>query len=437
MMVSHFLWLTKPSALVLFLLTILLAVGSYKPARADSHQQIDCGEHLPFRIGSGLLEAWPNTDWCNYVYQSTNGFEYGGVNRDGIVPLYPEGYIYPNGIPRYGGWPAAFEVTYESIPSVDVWLADQSPVIALEINGDARAYPLGILIQHEIANTRVGGTPVAVTFCPLCNSGIVFVRRLNDQELHFGVTGFLRFSDLIMWDHETESWWQQSTGEGLVGDFAGEYLTFVTSSMVSYGQFKDEFPDGHVLSAQGRDYNYNPYVGYDSATTLSGIQSTVEDETVSPLDRILGYRHITMNGDSIFVAYPFKTLQEIVIANDVVGGQPRVVFWQPGAVSALDRVNIDGSREVGAANLFDPTLEDGTLLSFSANGTIIHDEQTGSTWNIFGKATQGELKGTQLRQIMAFPHFWFTWQSFHSFSVIWAPGTTTDIVLAARNQVSQ
>ncbi|MCI0712461.1 MAG: DUF3179 domain-containing protein [Chloroflexi bacterium] len=417
--------------LVIGIMALTLTVPAFivgSGVLAGTHSQMDC-EDDDFQVGTGLLTAWPNTDFCNFRYPSSSGFASGGVARDGIPPLYPEGYVYPEDIPRRGGEEARNTVSYESVDSANGWLVDDHPVIAVEINGDVRAFPLGILTRHEIANTEIGGVPVAVTFCPLCNTGVVFDRRLNDETLVFGVSGFLRFSDLIMWDHQTESWWQQSTGEGLVGTYADEQLIFIPSAMTSYGQFKMQFPDGQVLSSQGDSADYNPYIGYDS-TDDPFLYNGFIDERLEATARVLGYRHYDDNGEEIFTAYPFETLEETIVANDIVGGEPRVAFWQPGARSALDSGNINEARAVGAANLFDPTLEDGTILTFVADGTTITDEQTSSTWNIFGVATDGELAGTQLTQVISITHFWFAWQAFHT-TVIWEPGTTTDQLLAA------
>ena len=145
------------------------------------------------------------------------------------------------------------------------WLADNEPVVALEINGHARAYPLQILMWHEIANDTVLRCPtVAVTFCPLCNSAIVFDSRVGDEVYDFGVSGLLINSDLVMYDRTTESLWQQFTGEGIVGDHAGDQLSFIPSSLISFADFKELYPDGIVLSRETgymRQYGTNPYAG--------------------------------------------------------------------------------------------------------------------------------------------------------------------------------
>jgi hypothetical protein len=139
--------------------------------------------------------------------------------------------------------------------------------MAFELDGDARAYPLQILTRHEIVNDEVAGVPVAVTFCPLCNSAIVLDRRLDDMVLEFGTSGLLRFSDLVMYDRTTESLWQQFTGEGLVGDMAGRQLALLPSSLVSFADFRGAFPEGQILSNDTGfpfEYGLNPYAGYDT-----------------------------------------------------------------------------------------------------------------------------------------------------------------------------
>ena len=110
---------------------------------------------------------------------------------------------------------------------------------------------------------EIGDVPVAVTFCPLCNSAIVFDRRVDGETYRFGVSGNLRNSDLVMWDDVTKSWWQQFTGEGIVGQHAGDQLDIFPSLIVGFGEFQEQYPDGEVLSPQGRFYGVNPYEGYD------------------------------------------------------------------------------------------------------------------------------------------------------------------------------
>ena len=285
-------------------------------------------------------------------------------------------------------------------------------MIAVEVEGVARAYPLAILTRHEIANDTIGETPIAVTFCPLCNSAIVFSRQVGDAELRFGVSGLLRNSDLIMWDDLTQSFWQQLTGEGIVGAYTGTLLEIVPSQLVGYGAFKDQYPDGEVLSTQGRIYGTNPYAGYDRSTRPFLFNGT-PDPRLAATERVMG-----LALDDASIAYPFGLLSEEFVVNDSLEGRDIVVIWQPGAYSALDAARIDESYDAGMGAVFDRTL-DGSALTFRFEDGQIVDNETGSVWNIFGNATSGELAGSQLAALNAFPHFWFAWAAFYPDTVVY------------------
>ncbi len=311
--------------------------------------------------------------------------------------------IFSGGVPR-DGIPPIDNPTFASIED-SRWLQSQSPVIALEVNGDARAYPLGILTRHEIVNDVVGGIPVAVTFCPLCNSAIVYDRRVDGEVLRFGVSGNLRNSDLVMWDDRTESWWQQLTGEGIVGEYTGRWLDFVPSQVVGFGAFVEQYPDGQVL-ATNTGSSRNPYVGYDSNPDPFLFAGT-PDSRLFPTARVFA----TVL-DNTPIAYDFHTLSQRNVINDMLNAADVVVFWEAGATSALDGSNIDTSKDVGMAGMFHREV-DGQTLTFQYEDGEFRDLETDSTWNIFGVATEGELEGTQLEIVHAFPHFWFAWAAFH------------------------
>ncbi|RMG69712.1 MAG: DUF3179 domain-containing protein [Chloroflexi bacterium] len=331
--------------------------------------------------------TWDLTDFCQYQEGVYDEIISGGVGRDGIPPID--------------------DPQFESIEEAAEWLQPQSPVIAFELNGDARAYPLAILTRHEIVNDVVGGEPVAVTFCPLCNSAIVFERTVDGDVLRFGVSGLLRNSDLIMWDDKTQSWWQQLTGEGIVGAYTDTQLNIQGSNVVSFEAFMEQYPDGQVLDPGSRRYGDNPYRGYDSNETPFLFRGE-PDPRLFPVERVLAVRI----GD-VAKAYPFSVLEELGVINDTINEQELVAFWQPGATSALDAADIDSSRDVGMAALYERVVEEQTLTFIIDEEGNIRDEQTNSIWNIFGTAIDGELAGTQLRQIIAAPHFWFAWAAFH------------------------
>lgn len=316
----------------------------------------------------------------------------GGVPRDGIPPIDNPNFA---------------EVKHVAD------LMPHSPVIAIHINGDARAYPLEVLTRHEIANDVVGGVPVAVTFCPLCNSAIVYERTVDGEVLRFGVSGNLRNSDLIMWDDKTESWWQQLTGEGIVGDYNGYQLEFVTSQVIGYGLFAERYPDGKVLRGPHGGYGRNPYVGYDSNPYPFLYRGDI-DERLFATARVLAVKI-----DETATAYAFSDLQRSHVINDTVSDRDIVVFWQAGATSALDESDIDSSKDVGVALMYDSTLPDGETLTFRYDDGVFYDNETDSTWNIFGEAVDGLLNGAALTQIDAFPHFWFAWAAFHPDTLVY------------------
>jgi len=315
-----------------------------------------------------------------------------------------------SGGPPKDGIPAIDAPTFETIDAAATWLSDRDPVIVFEQNGDARAYPLAILIWHEIVNDVVGGKPVAVTFCPLCNASIVFDRTFGGQVLDFGTTGKLRNSDLIMYDRQTETWWQQFTGQGIVGQHAGEQLEFLASQVISFADFAAEFPDGQVLARPpvNRSYGANPYTGYDSTQRPFLFQGEIDDR-LPATERVAG---VVLPG--VVKAYPFTQVAAAGTINDEVTGTPLVIFHKSGTASALDAGAISQGRDVGSVAVFDRRSTDGRTLTFVAGEDGVYtDEETGSVWNILGEAVAGELAGQRLTQILAFDHFWFAWAAFH------------------------
>ena len=330
----------------------------------------------------------------------------------------PLSEIQPGGPPR-DGIPPIDQPKFTSPAEASAWLHDQEPVVAFELNGDARAYPLQILIWHEIVDDEVGGLPVAITFCPLCNTAIAFDRRIDGRALRFGTTGNLRRSDLVMWsDDPGETWWQQITGEALVGDLVGHRLTMLPAEIVSFADFTAAFPTARVLSrdtGHPRGYGTNPYVGYDDINSSPFLYAGPKDTRLPPMERVAT---VELGGET--AAYPFSRLARAHVVNDAVGGIPLVVFHQGGTVSALDGPVIAASRDVGAAAVFDRTL-DGNLLTFSWRGDQFVDDQTGSTWDLLGRATAGPLAGRRLHPLLSGNHFWFAWAVFKPETRIRAP----------------
>lgn len=314
----------------------------------------------------------------------------GGPPKDGIPPIDAPRFI--------------------SVDEADEWLNDVEPIIQMVIEDDARAYPLQILTWHEIVNDTVGGLPVVVTFCPLCNTAIAFERTVGDEVLNFGTTGFLRYSNLLMYDRQTETWWQQATGEGLIGEFTNTQLEFVPAALISWRDFKDAYPEGQVLSRETghiRNYGRNPYVGYDNINNIPFLYDGPDTPgQLPPVARILA---LEFDGET--AAYPYRDLSEVGVVNDRVGNQEIAVFWAPGQASALDTSIIAEGEDVGSAIAYSRYLDD-QLLTFVFVDEQIMDEETGSTWNILGQAIDGPLFGEQLTEVVSVNHLWFSWAAF-------------------------
>ena len=373
-----------PLRLILILSAALVLLGGLFMNAMPGAAQNDC------RPANLNVANW-STDFCNGQVDFTD-FLSGGPSKDGI--------------------PAITSPRMETIEEAAVWLGERSPVIAVEIEGEARAYPQAVLMWHEIANDEIAGLPIAVTFCPLCNSSITFDRRVDGEMLDFGVSGLLRNSDMVMFDRQTETWWQQLTGEGLVGDYAGLMLDLVASQVISFGSFAERHPQGMVMSRDtgyDRRYGINPYANYDSHRGQPFLfRGTVDPRLDSAVDHVLAAII-----DDIPKAFPFAILRQERVINDTVGETPIVIFFQAGVASALGDSVIDNAADLGTAGMYQATLN-GEVLSFSVSEDGgFRDDRTGSIWNAFGEAIDGELAGQELTWVHAFPHFWFAWAAFH------------------------
>ncbi|MEX2599454.1 MAG: DUF3179 domain-containing protein [Dehalococcoidia bacterium] len=313
-----------------------------------------------------------------------------------------------SGGPPKDGIPAIDEPRFITIQEADEWLAGPEPVQVVEVNDDVRAYPLQILMWHEIVNDEIGGKPVAVTYCPLCNTALAFDATLPDgRVLDFGVTGMLRFSDLVMYDRQTESWWQQAMGEALVGELTGTRLTFLSSPVVSWEEFKRAHPEGRVLSRETgflRDYGRNLYTRYDSGQPF--LFRGEEDDRLPATERVVA---VEIGADA--AAFPFSVLEEQPVVHTSVGGRDIVIFYKKGTASALDSSRIADGKDVGAAGVFVPAV-DSRSLTFQAEGEYFRDDQTATLWDLLGNAVEGQLAGERLEPVVHGNHFWFAWAAF-------------------------
>lgn len=299
------------------------------------------------------------------------------------------------------------------------------PVISVSINGKSKAYPLNMLTMHEISNDSLGGIPILPTYCPLCNSSMVYDRRLTHKGkeyiLDFEVSGMLRNSDMVMADKQTETWWQQLMGNGLIGELAGAYLTIIPSMVISVEDFFKRYPNGKILSPKtGTNsqsmYGKNPYVNYDSKSSLpydSFFNLEKLDSRLLPMERI-----IDIKGTNGYKIYPFSAISKKGVINDVYSNKSIVIFYKKGTVSILDKKEISKSKDIGSATAFSSII-DGKSLTFKKKNDFFVDNETKSIWDITGKCTSGVLKGKTLTPEAHSNHFAFAWLAFHPESEIY------------------
>lgn len=283
-------------------------------------------------IGSALADPrvweneWPNTDFSLSAVPFSEILS-GGPPKDGI--------------------PALSDPSFLSV--VDETRIDpREPVIAVELGGETpRAYPIRYLTWHEIVNDTVGGVPIAVTFCPLCNSAITFDRRIDGEVITLGVSGKLRMSDMVMYDRETESWWQQAIGEGIVGVQTGKVLTQLPTWMESWAEFSTRNPDGLVMDepAWSRDYGRNPYVNYDSSRRPFLYSGEMPPHGVPALARVIRV------GDK---AWPMERLRDV----EELTEEGVTITWRAGKASALDTARIGQGKDVGSIRVRDAAGND-------------------------------------------------------------------------------
>jgi hypothetical protein len=347
---------------------------------------------------------------CGEARPQDNGgnvpFSTAGWSTDFSKRSVPLEEILSGGPPK-DGIPAIDRPHFVSIREADEWIGEREPVIVFEHGGVVRAYPWQILIWHEIVNDEVGGIPVTVTYCPLCNTAIAFDRRLDGRLLDFGATGKLRYSDLLMYDRQTESWWQQATGTAIIGELTGATLTFLAAPTMSWADFKSEYPDAEVLSRETghyRPYGQNPYAGYDTGRPV--LYRGPRDDRLPMMERVV----VVQVGDEA-AAYALGKLVEEQAINHEVGETPIVVFHRPGTASAVDARTIESGRDIGSAATYLRTV-DGQTLTFVPDGEGFRDEQTESHWTFFGEAVSGPLKGSQLKATVHYIPFWFAWAAF-------------------------
>ncbi|MBA4453412.1 MAG: DUF3179 domain-containing protein [Nitrosopumilaceae archaeon] len=319
------------------------------------------------------------------------------METDGQKHIIPLDKIKGGGPPK-DGIPSIDDPKFTEI-SGSQFVSDSDVVIGLEINGDARAYPLFILVWHEIVNDVVGGTPVAVTYCPLCYTNQVFERIVNGNEVEFGTSGKLYQSNLLMYDRWTDSYWSQGLGMAVTGKLSGIQLKTIPFDVITWGDWKKLHPDSLVLTTDTghlRSYATDPYGDYYTDPRIIFPVDNMDDR-MHPKEIILGFHE-----DGIYKAYKQNDVELHNVINDNIGETSlMLVSLFPQNSRAFDR-NLNGE-----------------ILQFQYVDGKITDAKTESVWSYDGLAISGPLEGNYLTRISMEPGFWFSWVAFHPDTAVW------------------
>ena len=302
---------------------------------------------------------------------------------------------------------------------------EYEPVIAITQNGQTKAYPLSVLTLYELANDTIGGMNLMITFCPMCNSAIVYNREVEVDgkkiTLNFGVSGLLMHNDMIMYDKETESWWEQLMGSAVVGKLAGTTMEMIPAYLISVHDYFDRYPNGAILSPDCMTLHFDKHhhrpfyhLNHDKKhmDTAYFISEKV-DPRLPPLERVLdihSHGHTTI--------YPFSALAHKHVLNETFEGLNYVIFYHGGTVSVQDEDKLSKSKKVGSAVAFRSELN-GVKYTFHKSGHYFKDDQTGSLWDITGYCREGSLKGKQLWLLPHSNHFAFVYLAFFPDSKIY------------------
>ncbi len=319
------------------------------------------------------------------------------METNGVKHSIPLDKIKSGGPPK-DGIPSIDKPVFTDI-SGSQFMSDSDTVVGLDVNGESKAYPLSILVWHEIVNDNVGGIPVSITYCPLCYTNQVFERIIDGQEVEFGTSGKLYNSNLVMYDRLTQSYWSQALGTAVKGELTGYQLNLIPFDVITWGDWKKLHPDTVVLTTDTgyiRSYATDPYGSY---YVEPRIMFPVEhlDDRMYPKEIIIGF-----NQDDIYKAYKQNDIESNVVINDSIGN------------TAIMLVSLFSEN----SRAYDRTIDNSTLNFVYVNGKIF-DTETNSEWNYDGLSISGEFEGEQLERMAIEPGFWFEWVAFHPETLVY------------------
>lgn len=376
------------------------ATSERTPSQLLDERRLYVGTLLVLLVASGLAVAvTPGPTGHAAVANDSGDFE---TTADGVRYT-----IHPSELEQ--GCPGG----KDCIPSIDdprfqsadgaAWLSPNDTVIGVEVDGESKAYPLRILNVHEIVNDELAGRPIAVTYCPLCRSGLVFSRSVAGTRLTFGVSGKLIDANLVMYDRQTETYWSQLEGQAVVGTLVPTELEPLPSSITTWREWRRAHPETRVLSRDtgiypAYTYDSNPYAGYENSNRVGPGVDRVDDR-LPQKEIIYG---VTVGETSR--AYPQSVVDERDSINDEVAGVPILV--------------VEDQRD-GGIDVFARRQGNETLAFSVSNGTLVDDR--GNQWSFDGEALEGPHEGARLERLSSHGFYWFAWSSFHPDTEVYEP----------------
>ena len=342
---------------------------------------------LPDTKDDKIIKNVPSdTNYDKSIESSTSKIQI----TNGLKHIIPLDKIKSGGPPK-DGIPSIDEPKFVKSSKAE-FVSDDDLVIGIDINGEQKAYPLFIMVWHEIVNDNVGEIPVAVTYCPLCFTNQVFDRTIDGKITEFGTSGKLYNSNLVMYDRNTDSQWSQALGMAITGQMTGQTLKRIPFDVARWSDWKSLYPDTLVLTTDTgffRTYGVDPYGDYYiDSRVIFPVEN--KDERLFLKEKILGF------DNDIYKAYKLSDVEKNKIINDDVGNKKIVLIsLYPEMVRAFNRII------------------DEQILEFEYSHGQIIDTQTKSKWNFDGESIEGQLKGKKLQREVFNPGFWFEWVAFH------------------------
>jgi Protein of unknown function (DUF3179). len=266
-------------------------------------------------------------------------------------------------------------------------------VLGIEINGEAKAYPIQLIGYHHQVRDTVGNTSVMVTYCTVCRTGRVFSPIVNGKEETFRLVGMDRFNAMFE-DASTESWWMQATGEAVAGPLKGMRLTEIPSQQMTLSSWLRQYPQSLVMQLDTLfSEEYEALAKFDKGIGKSHL--TKRDSTSWQFKSwVVGIEHGRQAK-----AYDWNELVDKKIIQDSMPNLPLVIILEPDSASF---------------HAFNRCIN-GTTLHFEpdSTGLCLIDKSTATLWSLGGVCLEGSMKGQQLLPVKASQEFWHSWQTFH------------------------